>query len=432
MNKASLIFALILTCTHVNGQELLTFQSALSKTLESNYDIRLTEIDVEVAENNAQRSANGYLPTLSGIGGYNWTFYEGTNTLIQGEQNFDANSSYSYNAGLTLSYSIFDGFGRKFRYQQSEGNRKLTELQLKALTENTVLQLSLVYHELARLQQQTTSLDSTLVISKQRLQRATYGYEYGQSTQLDVLNAQVDLDTDSINWLNSRQQLENSKRNLNLIMGVPIQTEYEIQNEVLLRENFVPEEVAQIAQNRSTSMLTAVQQKEVSELVLGVNKSVWYPNIGANAGYQYRGSDDPNGAFLIGSNSFGPTAGLNLTWNLFNGNNSTKLKNAKLQLERSELDLQRRKEQVTTDALNACGAYQNSLYVLEASENIVGTARNNYDRSSESFKLGQISSIEFRQAQLNLLNAELQLSRALYDAKNNELQVLALMGELVN
>ncbi len=43
----------------------------------------------------------------------------------------------------------------------------------------------------------------------------------------------------------------------------------------------------------------------------------------------------------------------------------------------------------------------------------------------------RVGSVEFRQAQLNLLRAELLLSQAIYDAKNAELQVLALMGELV-
>lgn len=414
-----------------HGQDVLSFEEALRKTLENNYEIRLSYIDQEVAGNNAERSSNGYLPTLSGTGGYNWTFYQGTNKLIQGEQSYDANNSYNYNAGLTLSYSIFEGFGRQYRFQQAVGNKRLSDLQLRTVTENSILQLSQVYHELARLQQQTSSLDSTLIISKQRLQRANYGYEYGQSTQLDILNAQVDLNTDSVNWLNSRQQMENTRRNLNLIMGVPIESLYEIQENVVLREDLDSEQVMQAAEKNSSRMLTAEQGLEIAELSLGANRSSWFPSIGATAGYQYRGSDDPNGAFLIGSNNYGPTAGVSLNWNLFNGNTRNQIQNAKLQVERSTVDLERNRNQVKTDALNAHGAYQNALYVLSTSHGTVQTARNNYERSEASFKLGQIGSIDFRQAQLNLLNAELQLSRALYDAKNSELQVLALMGELL-
>jgi outer membrane protein TolC len=46
--------------------------------------------------------------------------------------------------------------------------------------------------------------------------------------------------------------------------------------------------------------------------------------------------------------------------------------------------------------------------------------------------LGQITTIEFRQAQVNLLNAQSNLNQATYDAKNAELKLLQLTGELLN
>jgi outer membrane protein TolC len=46
--------------------------------------------------------------------------------------------------------------------------------------------------------------------------------------------------------------------------------------------------------------------------------------------------------------------------------------------------------------------------------------------------LGQITSIDFRQAQVNLINAELSVSSAKYTAKNAELQLLQLAGTLLD
>ena len=60
------------------------------------------------------------------------------------------------------------------------------------------------------------------------------------------------------------------------------------------------------------------------------------------------------------------------------------------------------------------------------------TSENNFERTKEQFKIGQVNSIEFRQAQLNLLNAELSRNQAKYDAKLAELQLLQLSGELLN
>ena len=60
------------------------------------------------------------------------------------------------------------------------------------------------------------------------------------------------------------------------------------------------------------------------------------------------------------------------------------------------------------------------------------TATNNYERSQERYKLGQITSVELRQAQINLLNAQTNKNLAKYEAKLSELELLQLTGQLLN
>jgi outer membrane protein TolC len=80
---------------------------------------------------------------------------------------------------------------------------------------------------------------------------------------------------------------------------------------------------------------------------------------------------------------------------------------------------------------NAWGFYQNKLFVLEAERKNLETNQNNFARSVEQYQLGQITSIEFRAAQLNLLNANLNFNQAKYDAKIAELALLQLSGYLM-
>ena len=70
-----------------------------------------------------------------------------------------------------------------------------------------------------------TVLEKTLTISKDRITRASYQFEYGQGTMLNVLNAQVDINNDSINLINAKQQLVNTKRDLNVVLGNVISSE---------------------------------------------------------------------------------------------------------------------------------------------------------------------------------------------------------------
>ncbi|MFT4761886.1 MAG: outer membrane protein, partial [Saprospiraceae bacterium] len=61
----------------------------------------------------------------------------------------------------------------------------------------------------------------------------------------------------------------------------------------------------------------------------------------------------------------------------------------------------------------------------------VETNRENFERTKEEQKIGQISSIEYRQAQLNLLNAETNLNTARFAAKVIEMELLQLSGQLL-
>ena len=81
---------------------------------------------------------------------------------------------------------------------------------------------------------------------------------------------------------------------------------------------------------------------------------------------------------------------------------------------------------------NALALYENLLKIYHIQEQNVFTNQNNFERSREQFQLGSITSIEFRQAQINLLNAQTNKNLAKYDAKLAGLQLLQLTGQLLN
>jgi outer membrane protein TolC len=101
------------------------------------------------------------------------------------------------------------------------------------------------------------------------------------------------------------------------------------------------------------------------------------------------------------------------------------LPNQELLQEQIELEVAR-------DIANALAIYENRLNIFYIQQQNVLTNQNNFERSREQFQLGRITSIEFRQAQINLLNAQTTKNLAKYDAKLSELQLLQLTGQLLN
>lgn len=418
----------------MSAQEVLTKAEALKITLENNYGIKIANNNVEVAKNNSSIFNTGYLPTAGVSSGANYrrdnqtiTRQDGTSTSIDGA------ITKSYNASLNLNYTLFDGMGRKYNYDQLIKQYQLTELQARETIENTYLQLFTVYFQIARLSENTNNLKESLQISKKRLQRAKYQYEYGQSTRLELLNAEVDVNNDSIALLDSQQQFLNQKWSLNTILGVQKTADFEVETTVNFATLTNIEDL--ISKSKTNNVLLKQNEKNIaiSEFNIKINKSDYLPTVGLTTSYGWNKSQNPATSFLAKSSSNGLNAGINLSWNIFDGGSTkTRIANAKIALENQQIQLQEQIATLENTLRNAWSLYNNKLFVLKAQEQNMISTQNNFDRTREKYNLGQVTSIEFRQAQINLANSKIAYNNTKYDAKLIELQLLQLSGELLN
>ena len=88
--------------TVVSGQEMLSREAAMGLTLEHNYDIKVAEKSLEVADNNQSILNSGYLPTVSTNGNVGISGYQGQNQTVNGDINYDPTDAYNYGASLRL------------------------------------------------------------------------------------------------------------------------------------------------------------------------------------------------------------------------------------------------------------------------------------------------------------------------------------------
>jgi outer membrane protein TolC len=354
-------------------------------------------------------------------------FSNGNTTVLNGAE------SSRYNATVNLNYVLFDGLGRLYNYKRLKEQYQLSELQARETIENTLLQLFSVYYSVAQLSENTDAIKETFEISKERLVRSEYQFEYGQNTKLDVLNAEVDINNDSINIVNTEQQLINAKRDLNVILGNKLTQEFTVDTNISFLFQLDKEDLWNKTQANNVSLLQANKNIDISTLDVKSNRSQYLPTVGLTGSYGWNRNNNNAASFVAVSTNTGLSGGINLTWNLFDGGSTiTRVKNAKIALENQQLQ----KEQILIDLErnfnNAWDDYQNKVLIYQLQEENIKTAQNNFNRTKEKFKIGQVNSIEFRQAQLNLLNAELSRNQAKYNAKLAELVVLQLSGDLLN
>ncbi len=432
--KIYITYSLVFFAIFANAQKTLTPEKAIQLTLSHNYGIKIAENTVKVAENNTSVLNSGYLPTVTGNAGATYNldnteaeFSNGETTTLNGAE------SSRYNASVNLNYTLFDGLGRLYNYKRLKEQHQLSELEARETIENTLLQLFSVYYSVAQLSENTSAIKETFAISKDRLTRSEYQFEYGQNTKLEVLNAQVDINNDSINIVNTEQQLKNTKRDLNVILGNKLSEEFNVHTDISFLLELTKEDLWAKTKANNVSVLQIEKNINISSLDVKSNRSQYLPTVGLTGTYGWNKNNNNAASFVAVSTNTGLSGGINLSWNLFDGGSTiTRVKNAKIALENQQLQ----KEQVLIDLErnfnNAWDDYQNKLVIYQLQEENILTATNNFDRTKEKFKIGQVNSIEFRQAQLNLLNAELSRNQAKYNAKLAELTVLQLSGELLN
>jgi len=330
----------------------------------------------------------------------------------------------------------FFGLGRFYNYKRLKEQYQLSELQARETIENTMLQVFSVYFEIARLSENEKVLRQAMEISSQRIKRAEYAFEYGQNTKLDILNAQVDVTNDSINLLNTSQQLVNTKRDLSVLINKDLNQSFQVDTLVSFIPELQLEEYIGASDLNNVSLLQTERNLAINDYDIKVSKSGYLPTLGLNGTYGWNLNQSAASAFFPGVNNnntrnFG--LGATLTWNLFDGGGTTvRVKNAKIAFQNQELLKQQIVLEVNRDIENAREIYKNRLTIYQIQEQNVLTNQNNFERSKEQFQLGRITSIEFRQAQINLLNAQTNKNLAKYDAKLSELQLLQLTGQLLN
>jgi outer membrane protein len=290
-----------------------------------------------------------------------------------------------------------------------------------------------VYYNVAELEENTSAIIQTLEISRNRLTRAQYQFDYGQTTKLALLNAEVDINNDSISVMNSNQQLKNFKRDLNLVLGNTLNNDFQIDTEINFNLLLDKTELLEKAKIHNTTLLQIDKNIAINNLIVKSEKTAFLPTVGLTGSYGWNKSNNNAASFVAISTNTGFTGGLNLRWNLFDGGSTiTRVKNAKINLDAQNIQKEEFLVTLERDFNNAWDDYQNKLNIYKLQEHNIKTSQNNFDRTAEKFKLGQLNSIEFRQAQINLLNAELTRNQAKYATKLAELQLLKISGEILS
>ncbi len=432
MRSFSFLLILLMGANLAIAQDSLTLEQALSMALDKNFGIQLSKKQNEVAANNVHVGNAGVLPKLDAQAGIS---YDLNNTNVEYNGPIEpvdekGAATTTYNASVGLSYTLWDGLGMFRNYTRLKEIRNVQDAETRINIENTLVQVTALFFETVKASQNQELANENLSISRERLQRFRLREEYGNAGSIDLLNAQVDFNTDSATYLMAKSNLSNQRQNLKFLLGGNLEESAAISRKVV-QQDFTFDGMLEAAMNTNISIQLAKSNLNVSKLDVKIVKGFRSPRLIGNASYGYY-EQRADAGFVSKNKNTGFSGGLTVAMNLFDGyKTNINAQNARLALESTTIALEQAEAVVERDLAVALNNFEQANAIASLEKSTVSTAQANFERSKEFFNLGQISNTQFREAQVNLSRSKFRLIEARINLKLAETEILRVSGQLI-
>lgn len=425
------ISILFLFSFQLQAQEILKLEDAVKIALENNYDIKIAKNNLKIDETNSTAGNAGMFPTLSATVANNNSILNTTQTQASGDKRtLDNAINMNLTYGVGLDWTIFDGMRMFARREQLKVLQKQGEAELKLAIITRISDVYATYFDLVQQQQQIKALDTAIVISNQRLTTAQNRYSIGKAAKLEVLNAQVDLNTDVSSRLKQLELYQNSKIRLNEILARETKLDFKVEDKITIDASLKYDELKSLSEKQNPQLQAQLLEKNNAELQLKQVKAGRYPTVRINSGYNFTRSEASLG-FVTQSSGRGFVYGINASVPIFDGfNQNRNEKVAKLQVENVENTINQQKIALESQLGIAYQSYLTNLELTKVEEKNSEIAKQNLDITLAKFKIGTITPIEYRTAQLNYVNALVRYSNAQFQTKIFEISLKELSGTL--
>jgi len=419
--------------SQIKAAETYSLKQCIELGLEKNYEIRIVRNNQQISDNNMTIGNAGYLPQIDLSAGYSGTINDIEQKQTSGDKiKNNGVHDQALNAGVNLSWTIFDGFNIQANYSKLKELKQMGELDTRLTIENFISNLTAEYYNYIQQRIRLKNLKYAVHLSNERLRIVEARYHVGASSRLDLQQAKVDFNADSSKLIKQYEVIFASRVKMNQMMALDDVEQGLFVTDSLIAFNSMLEKNSlwQSALLSNPMLLISQKEKNISRFDLKMAQSPNYPYLKINGGYGYTLNKYDN-SNINRQDKWGFNYGITLGFNIFDGfNNRRKQKNAKIELQNRELEYQQLELGVKSDFSNIWMAYQNNMELTNLEKENLNTARDNYEIAIERYKLGDLSGIELREAQNSLLEAEERLVQAQYNTKLCEISLKQISGQI--
>ncbi|OLD09034.1 MAG: hypothetical protein AUI90_05370 [Deltaproteobacteria bacterium 13_1_40CM_3_69_14] len=346
--------------------------------------------------------------------------------LVPGTFQTEQRTTYEpvYASRLQLSQLVFDGgkwwnnlsaadLGEQASREQVDEQR----LQITYLVEQR-------FYELVRAQRQLAVLGEAATRSRDQANYTQRLFEGGRATQADVYAARANRDNDEVQRLGQERVVELARSDLSTAIGLdpgsPLAV-VEPQNMMSppAQPPPAPDAIARALDNRPSLKAFALTTEQNRKLASAAKGDYW-PSVSL-FGQWSRSTTETKPFFEAPGRNSLASAGVSLSWNLFNGLSTTaNVRKAEIQVALAENDLVNGRRSVASDVEKAIAQLSTARAQARVAQEAEQTARESLRLARTRQEVGVGTQLEVRDAELKLTQAQLSVVGSLVDGREAE------------
>lgn len=193
-----------------NETQIPDADDAISTAQSNNYDLSSLQVKLQVDEEFVALDRAEYWPQLAAFGNL---------TYAGSSDEWDFQNYNSTTVGLSLSINLFQGGRTANKVEQSLIGLRQTEEQLKDLEDFVTTEVKNTINNINRVKAQVDAVERNVELAERAYDIAVVRYKEGTGTQLELKNANLELQTAKTNRLQAVHDYIIASAKLNKLMG---------------------------------------------------------------------------------------------------------------------------------------------------------------------------------------------------------------------
>ncbi len=341
-----------------------------------------------------------------------------------------------YSADLTASWTLFNGFERKFSNLAAKYGQSASDEALKDVRRLLISAVAQSYFSAQLALENIAIAKADEAFNQRQLKDAEARYRVGTGSLSDVLNFQVRGNQAKTTRINQEYEHQTALFGLAALLGLP---EARIPKHVSLAR-LAPETTDEMATPPVEQLIDSAMESrpdirqsrwniKQTEAQIKIAQAGYYPSVVVAGSVE----GDRDGDMHFGEDDFGNSIKVGLSYNLFSGGlTKAKVREARHQRRELEKNLEELTLSMTADIRGSAALVATAQTQVTLQRENVDLVRRTRDLVEKEYNAGQGSLVRLNEAQKDLTTAQGNLALALVGLRQAWVQLETRAGTITN